>query len=66
MCFPWIQDHIGPSGRLIAVEPSGEMLDKAMERVSERGWDNVTLINAAGDEVRRRDERGCGAVVCHP
>ena len=50
LCFPWIQDRIGPSGRLIAVEPSGEMLDKAMRRASQRGWDNVLPVNAAAAE----------------
>jgi ubiquinone/menaquinone biosynthesis C-methylase UbiE len=50
LCFPRIQDHIGPSGKLIAVEPSREMLDKAMQRVAQRRWDNVIPINAAATE----------------
>ena len=61
LCFPWIQDHIGPSGKLIAVEPSREMLDKAMQRVAQRGWDNVIPINAAATELvdhRSREPAG--------
>jgi ubiquinone/menaquinone biosynthesis C-methylase UbiE len=50
LCFPWVQDRIGRSGTLIAVEPSGEMLDKAMRRVAQRGWDNVIPINTAAAE----------------
>jgi SAM-dependent methyltransferase len=50
LCFPGIQDRIGRSGRLIAVEPSGEMLDKAMQGVAQRGWDNVIPINTAAAE----------------
>jgi ubiquinone/menaquinone biosynthesis C-methylase UbiE len=50
LCFPWIQDRIGPSGKLIVVEPSREMLDKAMQRVAQRRWDNVIPINAAATE----------------
>jgi ubiquinone/menaquinone biosynthesis C-methylase UbiE len=50
LCFPWIQDHIGPSGKLIAVEPSREMLAKAMHRAAQRGWDNVIPVNASATE----------------
>jgi ubiquinone/menaquinone biosynthesis C-methylase UbiE len=50
MCFPEIQDRIGRSGRLIAVERSREMLDKAMQRAAQRGWDNVIPINTAAAE----------------
>jgi demethylmenaquinone methyltransferase/2-methoxy-6-polyprenyl-1,4-benzoquinol methylase len=51
LCFPWIQDRIGPSGKLIAVEPSREMLDQAMHRVVQRGWDNVIPINTGAAEL---------------
>ena len=51
LCFPCIQDRIGPSGRLIAVEPSREMLDQAMQRVAQHGWDNVTPINTAAADL---------------
>jgi ubiquinone/menaquinone biosynthesis C-methylase UbiE len=51
LCFPWIQDRIGPSGRLIAVEPSQEMLDKALRRAGQRGWDNVIPINSAAADL---------------
>jgi demethylmenaquinone methyltransferase/2-methoxy-6-polyprenyl-1,4-benzoquinol methylase len=50
LCFPWIEDRIGPSGTLIAIEPSAEMLDKAMRRAAQRGWDNVLPVNAAAAE----------------
>jgi SAM-dependent methyltransferase len=51
LCFPWIQAHIGPSGRLIAVEPSREMLDKAMQRAAQYGWDNVIAINSTAADL---------------
>jgi ubiquinone/menaquinone biosynthesis C-methylase UbiE len=51
LCFPWIQDRIGRSGRLIAVEPSREMLDKAMQRAAQHGWDNVIPINTAAADL---------------
>ena len=58
LCFPWIQDHIGRSGKLIAVEPSREMLDKAMQRVAQRRWDNVIPINAVATEFDVAQLRG--------
>ena len=58
LCFPWIQDRIGPSGKLIAVEPSREMLDKAMQRVAQRRWDNVIPINAVATEFDVAQLRG--------
>jgi ubiquinone/menaquinone biosynthesis C-methylase UbiE len=51
LCLPWIQDRIGPSGELIAVEPNREMLDKAMQRAEQRGWDNVIPINTAAADL---------------
>ena len=51
LCFPWIQAQIGPSGRLIAVEPSPEMLDKAMQRAAQHGWDNVIPINSTAADL---------------
>ena len=44
--FPLLQHQIGPTGRLIGVDPSAEMLDQARSRVGTRGWNNVELIQA--------------------
>jgi SAM-dependent methyltransferase len=49
--FDQIQRRIGPSGRLIGVEPSPEMLARARALVERRGWKNVELICAAAEEA---------------
>jgi demethylmenaquinone methyltransferase/2-methoxy-6-polyprenyl-1,4-benzoquinol methylase len=42
--FPLILDRIGPTGRIIGVDLSGEMLAQARQRVARNGWSNVELI----------------------
>jgi SAM-dependent methyltransferase len=44
--FEQIQAGIGPEGRLIGIEPSGEMLAQARALVQRRGWTNVELVCA--------------------
>ena len=45
---------IGETGRIVAIEQSPEMIEKARERLREHGWRNVTLINAPVEEARIR------------
>lgn len=49
--FPYLQEAIGSSGRLIGVELSPEMLALARAKVERQGWNNVTLIQAAAEEA---------------
>lgn len=49
--FPLIEERIGPEGRLIGIEQSPEMLARARQQVARRGWQNVTLIEAAAQEA---------------
>ena len=51
-CFPMIEAAIGPTGRLIGIEPSPAMLARARGRVEEAGWDNVSLLNTSGEAAR--------------
>jgi ubiquinone/menaquinone biosynthesis C-methylase UbiE len=51
LSFPLIEEAVGPSGRIIGVEPSPEMLALARTRVSSAGWNNVTLIEASADDA---------------
>jgi demethylmenaquinone methyltransferase/2-methoxy-6-polyprenyl-1,4-benzoquinol methylase len=44
--FPFIQNCIGSTGKLIGVDFTPAMLAKASERVAARGWNNVTLLDA--------------------
>jgi len=44
--FPYIMDRIGPTGKLVGVDYSPEMLEAARKVVDSYGWDNVELIQS--------------------
>ena len=44
--FPYILKLIGKEGKIIGVDFSSAMLEKAKEKVSKYHWDNIELINA--------------------
>jgi len=45
MNFPLLQAEIGPSGKIIGIDISEEMLKRAAKRISDAGWDNVDLVH---------------------
>jgi ubiquinone/menaquinone biosynthesis C-methylase UbiE len=49
LSFPFLEEAIGPSGVLVGIEQSPEMLAVAGERVEAAGWQNVTLIEASAE-----------------
>ena len=49
LCMPGLQHKIGPTGTIIGIDASPDMLELAAERVTENGWRNVHLINAPVD-----------------
>jgi acyl dehydratase/ubiquinone/menaquinone biosynthesis C-methylase UbiE len=51
MSFEPIQAAVGPSGRLVGIDPCPEMLAGARARVEAAGWDNVTLLEASAEEA---------------
>lgn len=50
-CFEAILARIGPAGRLIAFDPSPDLLAIAAERVRAGGWRNVSLLEASAERV---------------
>lgn len=52
LCFPLIEDRIGPHGALIGLEPCPDMLERAASRVRDRRWTNVTLLCEPAEAVR--------------
>lgn len=44
--LPYLREAVGPAGRVIGVDVSPEMLERARRRVDHGGWDNVDLIEA--------------------
>ncbi len=47
LSFEMLQEAIGRRGRIVGIEQSPEMLDKAQRRVALQGSTNVTLLNAS-------------------
>jgi SAM-dependent methyltransferase len=44
--LPALRDAVGPSGRVVGVDVSAGMLDRAAGLVERRGWGNVSLVEA--------------------
>jgi demethylmenaquinone methyltransferase/2-methoxy-6-polyprenyl-1,4-benzoquinol methylase len=51
--FPFIEERIGPGGRLIGLDYTPAMLEQAARRVDEGGWKNVELLEGRAEEVDR-------------
>ena len=49
-----IQRRIGPNGRLIGIDATPEMLERARARVRRNQWANVSLIQADASLLSRR------------
>lgn len=44
--FPHLYEKVGPQGQIVGVDLTDAMLRQAAERVSDEGWNNVTLVEA--------------------
>ncbi|MGB2919014.1 MAG: methyltransferase domain-containing protein [Mycobacterium sp.] len=44
--FPLLQNRIGPSGSITAVDASAQMLEQARRRACSAGWTNVRLVES--------------------
>jgi len=60
--FPLILERIGPAGKLIGVDYTAAMLDRARERIEREGWQNVELIQ--GDAALIDLKRKFDAALC--
>jgi len=49
--LPLLVGAVGPAGRVVGIEQSGEMLARCRQHVDARGWRNVTLIEAPAEEA---------------
>lgn len=58
--FALLLDAIGPSGRLIGLDRSADMLAVADRRVARHGWANVTLVHADATAFDATDLAGRG------
>jgi ubiquinone/menaquinone biosynthesis C-methylase UbiE len=51
MSFALLRNAVGPSGRVIGIEQSPEMLERARKLVRDKHWNNVTLVNAPVEDA---------------
>jgi demethylmenaquinone methyltransferase/2-methoxy-6-polyprenyl-1,4-benzoquinol methylase len=54
LSFERLVRGVGPAGRVVAVEPSPDMMERAQERVARHGWRNVELVTASAAGARLR------------
>ncbi len=48
--FPLLHQAVGPTGRIVGVDLTDAMLDRARERVAAQRWDNVELVQSDAAE----------------
>jgi demethylmenaquinone methyltransferase/2-methoxy-6-polyprenyl-1,4-benzoquinol methylase len=60
--FPYILERIGPTGQLVAVDYSPDMLNAAREVVQGHGWQNVELIQSDAATMQPGTDFDC--VLC--
>jgi ubiquinone/menaquinone biosynthesis C-methylase UbiE len=76
--FPFLEQAIGPEGRIVGVDLTDAMLVEAQDRIEDNGWSNVSLVQAdaaafdfpAGVDAilstyALTQVPGCGDVIAH-
>ncbi len=51
LCFGSLRDKVGPSGHVVGIDESAQMIELAADRASDHEWDNVTLVQAPVQEA---------------
>ena len=51
LCLPLLHDKVGPTGRIVGIDASEQMLQVAADRVAAHGWDNVRLVAAPAERA---------------
>lgn len=62
MSFEMLSPRVGASGRVVAVELSPDMMDLARQKVRERSYHNVSLVEASLEDAPIPD--GLDAILC--
>ena len=53
--FPHLRERVGPEGRVIGVDFTRGMLEKARRRIDREGWENVHLVQADAGQIGFRE-----------
>ena len=51
LCLPLLHDKVGPTGTIVGIDASEQMLQVAADRVTAQGWDNVRLVAAPAEQA---------------
>jgi demethylmenaquinone methyltransferase/2-methoxy-6-polyprenyl-1,4-benzoquinol methylase len=62
--FPYLFQAVGPEGRIIAVDLSPNMLQKAKERAQKNGWNNFEFIQGDVSRIELPDADAATAFWC--
>jgi SAM-dependent methyltransferase len=52
LCWPRLQDRVGPDGTVVGIDESPEMVGLAKQRAEARGWDNVAVVQSPVAEAK--------------
>lgn len=55
MNFPLLEAEVGPTGKIIGVDISEEMLKRAEKRIQDAGWKNVDLVLSSAADYQFPD-----------
>lgn len=61
--FETLREAVGPEGRVLGVDFSSGMVQRAQERIRQHGWDNVEVICADAARVRVEPEAYDAAIA---
>jgi ubiquinone/menaquinone biosynthesis C-methylase UbiE len=50
--FPFLQDAVGPAGKIIGVDLTDAMLEEAQKRIDEYAWKNVELVQSDASQYK--------------
>jgi SAM-dependent methyltransferase len=62
--FAQLQAAIGPTGRLIGIDLSPEMLAEARARIERHGWSNVQLVESAAEHAQLSRRHADAVLIC--
>ena len=63
LSFELLVDAVGPTGRIIGVDSSAQMVELASGRVTRNGWSNVRVVHADATTLTAEDLEGDGESV---
>lgn len=62
--FPYIEECIGPNGRLVGLDFSDRLIERARALVASSGWENVTLMEGDALELPHLLKESVDVVMC--